>query len=137
VCRERSARERGAGADVRLLREVQVGKSVHLYNDPSVTVRASESYAFQPLLNLKYMAPSPPRAVRLLTVPEALEEMSLVLSRLAARPRARPPARPRPRLYPLSFHRRTPLLPRCRWSTPAFALLSHARMHARAHTSSY
>ena len=109
---------------MRLLREVQVGKSVHLYNDPSVTVRASESYAFQPLLNLKYMAPSPPRAVRLLTVPEALEEMALVLFRLALPP-ACPPARLRPLPYVLSFRGHTPVLPGCRSSVLSLALLSH------------
>ena len=43
---------------------------------------AAYSYAFQPHLNLKCMAPSPPRAVRLLTVEEAFDEMAQMLQHI-------------------------------------------------------
>jgi len=43
---------------------------------------STTNYAFQPKLNLKHMAPSPPRAVRLLSVSEALDELSQLLAHL-------------------------------------------------------
>jgi len=70
-----------------------VRKSVSLYHDLSATpahapanahaeTETPHNYAFQPQLNLKHMAPSPPRAVRLLSIDEALQEVEVVLQQL-------------------------------------------------------
>ena len=61
-----------------------VRDSVHLYQEAAASAAEGgrECYAFQPLLNLKHMAPSPPRAVRLLSVDEALLELGQVLEQL-------------------------------------------------------
>jgi hypothetical protein len=61
-----------------------VRASVHLYQEAAASAAegARTCCAFQPLLNLKHMAPSPPRAVRLLSVDEALDELGQVLEQL-------------------------------------------------------
>lgn len=77
----RSARKSVAYCQTQL---ALVRESVHLYQELEFasTEVARQNFAFQPLLNLKHMAPSPPRAVRLLSRDEALDELEQVLRQL-------------------------------------------------------